>query len=84
MGENAAVAAQKLVYELRSAGISAEFDHMSRSLKAQMKYADKLGAVYTAVLGDNEIESGIVKIKKMENGEQSEVALDELPEFLGR
>lgn len=84
MGENAAVAAQKLVYELRSAGISAEFDHMSRSLKAQMKYADKLGAVYTAVLGDNEIESGIVKVKKMENGEQSEVALDKLPEFLGR
>ena len=84
MGENAAIAAQKTVFDLRGKGVSAEFDHMSRSLKAQMKYADKLGAKYTIVLGDNEIESGIAKIKDMLTGEQTEIRLDNLSEFFGR
>ena len=84
MGENAAIAAQKTVFDLRGKGVSAEFDHMSRSLKAQMKYADKLGAKYTIVLGDNEIESGIAKIKDMQTGEQTEIRLDNLSEFFGR
>ncbi|MBS7297689.1 MAG: histidine--tRNA ligase [Eubacteriales bacterium] len=84
MGTEAAIAAQKLVFDLRKAGVSAEFDHMARSLKAQMKYADKLGAKYTIVLGDNEIESGIAKIKDMLTGEQTETKLDNLSEFFGR
>lgn len=83
MGEAAASRAAKIVYGLRLSGISAECDHMGRSLKAQMKYADKLGAKFTLVLGDNELESGRAKIKNMQTGEQTELAIDEIAEFMG-
>lgn len=83
MGEAAALRAAKIVYGLRLSGISAECDHMGRSLKAQMKYADKLGAKFTLVLGDNELESGRAKIKNMQTGEQTELAIDEIAEFMG-
>ena len=82
MGDSAAARAAKIVYDLRRGGISAECDHMSRSLKAQMKYADKLGALYTVVLGDNELECGRARIKNMQSGEQTEVGLDALAEFI--
>lgn len=78
IGENADVYAQKLVNELRKNGVSAEKDLMSRSLKAQMKYADKIGAAYTTVLGDDEINSGTITLKNMENGEQIQIKTDNL------
>ncbi|MBQ7793224.1 MAG: histidine--tRNA ligase, partial [Clostridia bacterium] len=71
MGDSAYEAAVKLAFSLRENGIYAEFDHMSRSLKAQMKYADKLGAKYTIVIGDNELSEGRGKIKNMQTGEQT-------------
>lgn len=76
--------AAQLVNTLRQNGISADFDHMGRSLKAQMKYADKLGAKYTLVLGDNEIADKKARIKNMESGEQTEFELDMLSEFFRR
>lgn len=82
MGEGAVAAAQQLVYGLRRDGISADTDHMGRGLRASMKYADKLGAKYTLVLGDNEIESGIAKVKNMETGEETEAKLDGLADLL--
>jgi histidyl-tRNA synthetase len=54
-----------------------EYDLMGRGLKAQMKYADKLGAVFSMVIGDNEIETGDIKIKNMKTGEQHELSLDD-------
>ena len=78
IGENADMFAQKLVNELRSKGVSAEKDLMSRSLKAQMKYADKIGAEYTAVIGDDEISAGKITLKNMKTGEQQEVEINEL------
>ena len=60
IGDNADIYAQKLVNDLRLQGISAEKDLMCRSLKAQMKYADKIGAKYTVVIGDDEIKNGKV------------------------
>jgi len=51
---------------------------MGRSLKAQMKYADKLGATYTVVIGDNEIESNRAVLKNMKTGEQKDVSLDSI------
>lgn len=84
MGEAANVHAARLALELRAKGISADYDHMGRSLKAQMKYADKLGAEYTLVLGDNEIAAGSAKVKNMATGEQTEVMLGEICEFFGR
>jgi histidyl-tRNA synthetase len=80
MGENAALEAMRLVSELRSNGISAQTDVAGRSLKAQMKYADKIGARYTMVLGDNEIEQGKANLKNMDNGEVTEVELNDLAE----
>jgi histidyl-tRNA synthetase len=70
--------AQKLVYELRNNGIAAEKDLMSRSLKAQMKYADKIGAQYTIVLGEDEIKNNKAVLKNMKTGEQLEIKLDTL------
>ncbi|MBR7163568.1 MAG: histidine--tRNA ligase [Clostridia bacterium] len=81
IGERADLFVQKLVLDLRRQGISVCRDYMSRSVKAQMKYADKIGAKYTMVLGDNEIDEGSAKLKNMETGEVAEVKLDALGEF---
>lgn len=78
VGETADRFAEKLVYQLRNAGIVAEKDLMNRSLKAQMKYADKIGATYTIVIGDNEIESNKTVLKNMKTGEQKDVSLDSI------
>ena len=71
-----------MAYALRTKGIAAETDVSSRSLKAQMKYADKIGAEYTLVLGDNEVESGKAVLKRMSDGEKRETELDALVEEL--
>ena len=70
-----------LAQKLREAGVSAEFDHMERSFKAQFKYANKLGAKFTVALGDEELERGAVKVKCMADGEETEVELDRLAEW---
>jgi len=77
MGDNANVYASGLCARLRSEGVSTETDLSKKSLKAQMKYADKLGARYTIVLGDNEIESGAAQIKNMETGEKTDISLND-------
>ena len=82
MGENATAVTQKLVYDLRKAGVSVDTDHLGRGLRASMKYADKLGAKYTLVLGDNEIENGQANIKNMQTGETKEVKLDRIAAFI--
>jgi len=78
IGEKADRYAERLVYQLRENGINAEKDVMNRSLKAQMKYADKLGATYTVVIGDDEIESNRAVLKNMKSGEQKDVSLDSI------
>ena len=65
---------------MRAEGFSAEGDLTGRSLKAQMKYANKIGAKNVMVLGDSELDTGIAKLKNMSNGTQSDVALDKLVE----
>ena len=77
MGEKAGIRAGVLAEELRAYGIRAEADTMGRSLKAQMRYADKLGARNTMVLGDDEIAAGVGRLKNMETGEQVDVQLDD-------
>ena len=76
MGEDAHKKASELCNILRKAGMYAEFDVVGRGLKAQMKYANKIGARFSMVLGDDEIANGSAKLKNMENGEQSEIPLD--------
>ena len=69
MGQGAVLAANRLASDLRGLGIRAETDLMDRSLKAQMKYADKTNARFVVVLGDNEVESGNVTVKDMSGGD---------------
>ncbi len=78
MGDAALIKAHGLVHELRQNGISAESDHMKRSVRAQMKYANKIGARYSFIIGDNELEAGKVGIKNMDTGDVSEVSLDDI------
>ena len=82
LGNSALLLAQKLVFELRQKGISVETDHMSRGLRASMKYADKIGAQYTIVLGDDEISNGVASVKDMKSGNESNVKFEDLYEFL--
>jgi len=82
MGEKASNFAQQLVYKLRSYQVGAETDLMSRSLKSQMKYADKKGFSHTVVIGDNEMESGKAVLKDMKTGEQKDVSLDSIVDRL--
>ncbi|MGI6669094.1 MAG: histidine--tRNA ligase [Acetivibrionales bacterium] len=78
VGVKAAAFAQQLVHKLRSLNVGAETDLMDRSLKAQMKYADKMGFTYIVVVGDEEIESGKGVLKDMRSGEQKDVSLDSI------
>ncbi|MBQ8003632.1 MAG: histidine--tRNA ligase [Oscillospiraceae bacterium] len=73
--ERAESVSHALVYQLRALGVSAERDTTGRSLKAQMKYAGKIGARYSAVIGGSEIDEGKITLKNMESGEQIECAL---------
>lgn len=82
LGERASLEANRIATELRRCGITAECDVMGRSLKAQMKYADKLGAHFTLILGDTEIDTGRAVIKNMTDSSQSEIQLSEAASFI--
>ncbi|MDF2611400.1 MAG: histidyl-tRNA synthetase, partial [Lachnospiraceae bacterium] len=78
LGKEAKAAAYGIVNELRKADIVVETDYMDRSVKAQMKYANKIGAKNTVIIGADELAENVVQIKNMENGEQTEVLLNEI------
>ena len=78
LGDNAKALARKIVFELRRKGVSAETDIMDRSVKAQMKYADKIGAKFVVVIGDDEIEKGVVSVKNMADGTTEERTIESL------
>ena len=75
IGEAAAQEAFRLKNCLQECGVPAECDLCARSLKAQMKYADKIGAKFTLVLGDDEIAAGRGTLKNMQTGEKTELSL---------
>ena len=75
LGKRAALLAMATCERLRRAGIFAECDMMERSLKAQMKYAGKLAAAYTLIIGDSEVDSGRAQLRNMETGVQEEVEI---------
>jgi len=82
MGEAAAVKAAEMVGKLRMSGIPADCDMCGRSLKAQMKYADKTNAEYTLIVGDSEIESGRAVLKCMSDSTQNEVSINDVDEII--
>ncbi|WP_069649403.1 histidine--tRNA ligase [Caloranaerobacter ferrireducens] len=82
IGENVEKEAFKILYNLRKEGISAEKDHLGRSIKAQFKYANKLDAKFTLVLGEDELNKGLVKIKNMDTGQQIDIKIEEISKFI--
>lgn len=82
MGEAAAEEAFRLTTQLRREGYAVQCDLMGRSVKAQMKYANKIGALYSMVLGDSELEAGSAQLKQMATGTAKPISLLHfLPEF---
>lgn len=77
-GDEAMIEAYKFVNAMRSVGISAESDHLQRSVKAQMKYANKIGSKFSAIIGESELETRVINLKNMETSEQVEVSFDDL------
>ena len=76
MGEKATLKAVEIAKDMRDEGFSVVYDLNGRSLRAQMKYADKLGAKFNVVIGDNEVENKVVSLKDMATGESSDINLD--------
>ena len=83
LGAEARARAFKLVNEIRSHGLIVETDYMDRSVKAQMKYANKIGAKKVVIIGENELEKGTANVKDMATGEQTEIELARLSELFG-
>ena len=81
-GEEAKLAAFTLANKLREVGIKTEVNHMGRSMKAEMKYDNKIGAAFTTILGDDELQNKVIKLKRMSDGEQFEVSLDHIEEIV--
>ena len=75
LGDRASLAALSITERLRKAGHIVECDIVGRSLKAQMKYANKIGARYTLIIGDSEVDRGRAQMRDMATGEQTEVEL---------
>lgn len=84
MGKSAQIYAGKVASALRNAGIYAEYDLVGRSLKAQMKYANKIIAKNVLIIGDNEIETGKAQLRNMQGGEQVEIALDQVVDHFAK
>jgi histidyl-tRNA synthetase len=83
LGNAARDRALGLLQDLRTNGMAAEMDFESRSLKAQISLADRLGATYVIILGDRELETGQAVIRNMATGEQTSAPLEELADKLG-
>ncbi len=72
-----ATLAFRLLKEFRDFGLKADMNHTSRGLRAQFKFADKLGAAYVAILGGDEAEKGVVKLRDMRSGDEWETPLED-------
>ena len=82
MGDRAKLFGLKLVSELRKNGINAQMDLMERNIKGQFKYANKINAKYTVVIGDNELETEMASVKNMADSSQRQVKFDDLVQEL--
>ncbi|MBE6688576.1 MAG: histidine--tRNA ligase [Ruminococcaceae bacterium] len=82
LGQSAVSEGFRLSSRLRKAGFRAQCDLVGRSLKAQMKYADKKSARFVLILGDSEIENRKCMLKNMQTSEQNEVSLDDIQSII--
>lgn len=82
LGEVASMKGFTITTQLRRLGIKAECDHMQRSMKAQLKYANKIGASKVIIIGDDELEKGVAVVRNMAKSEENTVPLEELNELI--
>lgn len=82
MGDKGRIKGLEILRELHKKGISAQMDTLARNVKGQFKYAARLNAKKTIVIGDEELEKGVVQIKDMDRHEQQEVSFDNILEML--
>ena len=82
MGEEPKKFALRLMHELREKGIAVQLDVMGRNFKNQFKLANRTGAKKTVIIGENELSSGMLQIKDMESGEQTEVTIGSIVDEL--
>ena len=82
LGENAKLKALKLANEMRDKGFNVIIDLCERGLKGQLKYADRLNARYCAVIGDDELESGVAAMRDMKKSSQEDVAFEDLEKYI--
>ena len=68
--------ALEIAEDLRRKGLTVDFDVMERSLRAQLKHADRIGALLSVIIGENELERDVVVVRDMETGEQTEVDIN--------
>jgi len=73
-----------LLYDLRQKGLCVEMDYMGRSLKAQMKYADKLAANFVVIIGDEEVKSGFYTVRNLLKGSQEKVKFNEIYNYVAK
>ena len=78
MGERAKAFGLKLCRELRQSGVASEMDTLARNIKGQFKYADRLNAKYTLVIGENELDKGVVSLKDMSMSQQREIKIEDI------
>ena len=84
MGDSARKEGLSILHQLHQAGVSAQMDSLARNVKGQFKYAARLGARYTVVIGDDEIARGTVQLKNMDAHEQKEIALADIVSELSK
>ena len=81
LGDEARMAGVKLVNDLRAVGVKADLDHAARSMKAQFKYAGKLGVKNVIVIAGDELQKGVVKLRDMVNSTEREIPANEVVEL---
>ena len=82
LGDEAKLKAVELISSFRLKGISADMDYLMRKMKAQMKSADRLQAKFVVIIGETELEEGVVVVKQMETGNQEKVEINEIVNYL--
>jgi len=84
IGEEAYKKGIEVLWQLRKRGITSDIDYEDRSLKAQMRAADRWGARFVGILGEDELKAGIITLKDMEKGEQSQLGIVNLVEEISK
>ncbi|MFY9519971.1 MAG: histidine--tRNA ligase [Caldicoprobacterales bacterium] len=82
IGDVARLKASDLISVLRKKGISADMDHVGRSIKAQFKYAGKQGYKFVCTIGENELTTGDLRIKNMKEGKEDSIRIESLLDYL--